>query len=147
MCWICELYCSLRQCQILNTLSEARNWTCNLMVPSRIHFCCTTMGTPRLNTLDHQLLLYWDTALSKNPCHRGWPWLFREIVRHDCIWCLSNWSNLKRSFIDSPASGRTYLKVTAHKLLMHPSGALIFPPGKNSVLMLLMKTAMMLLLL
>ena len=34
------------QCQILNPLSEARNRTCNLRVPSRIRFCCATMGTP-----------------------------------------------------------------------------------------------------
>ena len=33
---------------ILNPLSEARDWTHNLIVPSRIHFCCTTMGTPRI---------------------------------------------------------------------------------------------------
>ena len=37
---------SSRQCQILNPLSEARDQTCNLMVPSRICFRCATMGTP-----------------------------------------------------------------------------------------------------
>ena len=26
-------------------LSKARDWTCNLMVPSQIHFHCTTTGT------------------------------------------------------------------------------------------------------
>ena len=31
----------------LTPLSEARGWTRNLMVPSRIHFHCTTTGTPR----------------------------------------------------------------------------------------------------
>ena len=36
----------LWQCQILNPLSEARDRTCNLMVPSQISFHCTTMGTP-----------------------------------------------------------------------------------------------------
>ena len=35
------------QHQILNPLSEARDQTCNLMVPSLIRFHCTTMGTPR----------------------------------------------------------------------------------------------------
>ena len=34
------------QCQILNPLSEARDWTHNLMVPSQTLFCCTTTGTP-----------------------------------------------------------------------------------------------------
>ena len=32
--------------QIVNPLSEARNWTSNLMVPSWIPFRCTMMGTP-----------------------------------------------------------------------------------------------------
>ena len=34
-----------RQCQIFNPLSEARNQTHNLMVPSQIGFCYTMMGT------------------------------------------------------------------------------------------------------
>ena len=37
--------CSWR-CQILNPLSKAKDQTWNLMVPSRIHFRCATMGTP-----------------------------------------------------------------------------------------------------
>ena len=36
-----RLYHSSQQCQILNPLSEARDWTCILMVPSQIHFHCT----------------------------------------------------------------------------------------------------------
>ena len=43
---ICNLHQSSRQHQILNPLSEARDQTRNHMVPSRIHFRCTTMGTP-----------------------------------------------------------------------------------------------------
>uniref|UniRef100_A0A4X1T5W0 Uncharacterized protein n=1 Tax=Sus scrofa TaxID=9823 RepID=A0A4X1T5W0_PIG len=43
---VCDLHHSSPQHQILNPLSEARDRTCNLMVPSRIRFCCTTMGTP-----------------------------------------------------------------------------------------------------
>ena len=35
------------QCQILNPLIEARDRTHNLIVPSGIHFCCTTTGTPK----------------------------------------------------------------------------------------------------
>ena len=34
--------------QVLNPESEARDWTRNRMVPNRIRFCCTTMGTPQL---------------------------------------------------------------------------------------------------
>ena len=40
---ICD---SSRQRQILNPLSEARDGTCNLMVPHQIPFCHATMGPP-----------------------------------------------------------------------------------------------------
>ena len=43
---ICNLYHSSRQCQSLNPPSEVRDRTCNLMVPSWIHFHCATTGTP-----------------------------------------------------------------------------------------------------
>ena len=38
---------SSQQPWILNPLSGARDRTCNLMVPSRIHFHCAPAGTPR----------------------------------------------------------------------------------------------------
>ena len=41
------LHHSSQQRRILNPLIEARNQTRNLMVPGRIYFCCTTMGTPK----------------------------------------------------------------------------------------------------
>ena len=43
---VCDLYHSSRQHQILNLLSEARDRTHELMVPSWIHFRCATTGTP-----------------------------------------------------------------------------------------------------
>ena len=43
---VCDLYHSSWQHRIINPLSEARDWTHNIMVPSWIHFCCATMGTP-----------------------------------------------------------------------------------------------------
>ena len=43
---VCNLYHSSQQRRILNPLSKARDWTHNLMVTRRIHFCCSTMGTP-----------------------------------------------------------------------------------------------------
>ena len=43
---VCNLYHSSQQCWILNPLSEARDCTCNLMVPSRSCFCCATTVTP-----------------------------------------------------------------------------------------------------
>ena len=42
---ICDLQHSSRQHCILNPLSRARDQTHKLMVPSRIHFLCATMGT------------------------------------------------------------------------------------------------------
>ena len=42
-----SLFHSSRQCQILNPLSEAKDQTGNLMVPSRICFCSTTIGSMR----------------------------------------------------------------------------------------------------
>ena len=44
---LCDLHCSSRQCRILNPWSEARDRTCNLMVPSQIRFHCATVGTPQ----------------------------------------------------------------------------------------------------
>ena len=43
---VCDLHRSSWQWQILNPLSEARNQTGNLMVPSWIRFYCATTGTP-----------------------------------------------------------------------------------------------------
>ena len=41
---VCDLHYSSQQCQILNPLSEARDQTRNLMVPSWIRFHCATTG-------------------------------------------------------------------------------------------------------
>ena len=43
---VCNLHLSAQQRWILNSMSEARDQTCNLMVPSWICFCCATTGTP-----------------------------------------------------------------------------------------------------
>jgi len=47
---ICNLHHSSWQLQILNPLSEARNQTCNLMVPARICFHRATTGWGRLTS-------------------------------------------------------------------------------------------------
>ena len=60
------------QCWILNQLSEPRNRTCNFMVTSQIHFCCTTVGTPGLiifivtfpSLCYHSFMLIQDIATS-----------------------------------------------------------------------------------
>ena len=41
-----HLWPTLQQRQILNPLSEARDWTCVLMETSLVHYCWATMGTP-----------------------------------------------------------------------------------------------------
>ena len=43
---VCNLHHTSQQHWILNPLREARDQIHNLMVPSWMHFCCTTMGTP-----------------------------------------------------------------------------------------------------
>ena len=59
---ICDLHHSSRQRQILNLLSEVRDRTRNLMVPSRILFRCAATGTPRNPTLNMFLLPSHPTA-------------------------------------------------------------------------------------
>ena len=41
---VCNLHHSSRQLWLLNPLGEARDWTCNLTTPRRIHFRCAMMG-------------------------------------------------------------------------------------------------------
>ena len=48
----CDLHHSSPQCRILNTLSKARDRTCNLMVPSQICFHCATTGNPQWKSFD-----------------------------------------------------------------------------------------------
>ena len=43
-----DLHHSSQKHKILNPLSEARDQTHNLMVPSQIRFCCATMGTLKI---------------------------------------------------------------------------------------------------
>ena len=45
----CDLHHSSGQRQIPNQLSKARNQTHDLIVPSKICFWCTMMGTPNIN--------------------------------------------------------------------------------------------------
>jgi len=46
---ICNLHHSSWQRRILNPLSEARDQTCNIMVPGRICFRCAMTGMPDMN--------------------------------------------------------------------------------------------------
>ena len=46
--YVCYLHHSSQQHQILSPPSKARDQTHNLIVPSQIHFRCTTTGTPSM---------------------------------------------------------------------------------------------------
>ena len=45
---VCNQHHSSWQCCILNPLSEARDWSCDLMVLSWVRFQCATVGTPHV---------------------------------------------------------------------------------------------------
>ena len=54
---VCDLYHSSWQHQSLNRLSEARDRTCNLVVPSQISFRCATTRTPKPFAVSEFLIL------------------------------------------------------------------------------------------
>ena len=58
---------SSQQHRILNPLNEARDQTHNFMVPSWIHFCCTTMGTPCLTLLTFGFYIF-DIINNRSEC-------------------------------------------------------------------------------
>ena len=57
---VCNLHHSSLQRGILNPLSEARDQTCNLLIPSWICFCCTTTGTPVKFLMSRLLLILFE---------------------------------------------------------------------------------------
>ena len=67
---IFDLHHSLWQCRILNPLSEARDRTRNLMVPSQIHFCCATTGT---SLCSFMVSCFLDSL---------WSWYFALVLVH-----------------------------------------------------------------
>ena len=69
---VCDLHHSSRQQWIINPLSEAKDQTQNLMVPSRTHFLSAMMGTPKWNIhfigqiLDYVKEIYQQMELLQN---------------------------------------------------------------------------------
>ena len=53
---VCSLHHSSWQHWILSPLSEARDQTCNLMVPIRTHFHCAMMGTLKIQLIYNMLI-------------------------------------------------------------------------------------------
>ena len=82
---VCNLHYSSRQCWIHNPLSEATDQTCNLMIPSRIRFCCATMGTLNLEILKKKKILlgspHWIAHKTNLSCNFGLvPYLLWLLV-------------------------------------------------------------------
>ena len=71
---VCNRHHSSPQCRILHPLSEARDWTRNLMVPSRIHFRCTMMGTPRLFLLLFNYYITEENPVTQNETKTSGCW-------------------------------------------------------------------------
>ena len=70
---ICDLHYSSQQHQILNPLSEARDWTHHLMVPSRIRFHCTMTGTPIFNFLKNLHTVFPSGSISLYSYQPNYP--------------------------------------------------------------------------
>ena len=96
---ICDLHQSTWQQQSLNPLSEARDWTGNLMVPGSICFCCTTTGNLTLLTCKYHCLRYIFFLSSHmiNKTHEDKDSLFTHISSLSIV--LSSFQNF---FLFSP---------------------------------------------
>ena len=91
---VCVLYHSSRQRRILNSLSKARDRTCNLMVPSRILFHCAMMGAPKGSAPCSKA----DTQQA----HRKCPWEWRVPCENQS--CVSVMWSLSRGAEEAPVS-------------------------------------------
>ena len=60
---VCDLHYSSRQYQILNLLSEARDWILILMGTSQVRYRWATTGTPKINFLKN--LIYNNKKINK----------------------------------------------------------------------------------
>ena len=75
---VCDLHPSSRQHQILSPLREARDQTCNLMVPSQFRFHCATMGTLTFLICQLKLPPFFDFCRHETmlwPSLPTWPWM------------------------------------------------------------------------
>ena len=94
---ICNLRHSSQQRQILNLLIEARDRTCNLIVPSQIHFRCTRTGTPVFRILYIAwVIVCWCACkfmhISSRTGNQLTPSSFVRLkcVSQECNWVLSS---------------------------------------------------------
>ena len=66
---ICDLHHSSRQHQILNPLREAKDRTCNLMVPSRIRFHCACGNSRTFTAGEESWLSVPKKEEDRSQCH------------------------------------------------------------------------------
>ena len=78
---VCDLHHSSRQHWILKPLSEARDQTCNVMVPSWIRFLCAMVGTPSFGVLHS-----WEAAKDRT-----------HLPREQCVLQPALWTHSKLS--------------------------------------------------
>ena len=71
---ICDLLCSLQQCQILNPLNEARNWTCILIDTSWVHNSLSHNGNSNV------LMMLSSQAVFPKPAFVQANWLRSEVA-------------------------------------------------------------------
>ena len=99
---VCDLHHSSWQHWILNPLREARDWTPNLMVPSRIHFHGATTGTPLLvflrvllicwvNFLSAESRIEFSTGLTSPGASEWWNGTETSILQSPCPYFQENW--------------------------------------------------------
>ena len=98
-----DLHHSSQQLWILNPLSKARDRTCNIMVPSQIHFRCATMRTPNCSFYErwethHQLKRDEGTwhSIKQQPQRDGYSYLWIPLISLKKLQLLKNWSISKR---------------------------------------------------
>ena len=89
---ICNLHHNAQQCQILNPLSEARDWTCILLDTSWVHNLLRHSETPLYTQFQlHALVSFFSCSLglsskcSLKPNTIHW--------NHKCLWKTSIWSH------------------------------------------------------
>ena len=83
---ICDLHHSSGQPQILNPLSEARDQTHNVTVPSQIRFPCATTGT-LLNLLWSELICRWPQYMPEQVKRLIKNWNTATLVGKQLLHC------------------------------------------------------------
>ena len=98
---ICDPHHRSWQPRILNPLSEARDQTCNLTIPSQIHFRCATAGTPsfllfqsRLNGDGGDRQLIDKIPMLKMHSAAGKAYVLEVVSKHGGCQCLDFLSNI-----------------------------------------------------